>query len=136
MTKAPISLQELRRRIYRKAKSDKTHRFWGIFVHITKPETQRSPPRALAERTVPAIGRHCGPSGRTTWLPRRPAAGLDKSVHNFLGAGVAHKSELRPGKPDQPVFQVCGEQRVSRPACGIQRAGATHRAWIVHRYSN
>jgi len=41
MTKAPISLQELRRRIYRKAKSDKTHRFWGIFVHITKPELLR-----------------------------------------------------------------------------------------------
>jgi len=39
MTKTPINLQELRRRIYRKAKSDKTHRFWGIFVHITKPET-------------------------------------------------------------------------------------------------
>ena len=39
MTKTPISLQELRRRIYRKAKSDKTHRFWGLFVHITKIET-------------------------------------------------------------------------------------------------
>jgi RNA-directed DNA polymerase len=39
MTKALISLQELRRRIYRKAKSDKTHRFWGLFVHITKIET-------------------------------------------------------------------------------------------------
>jgi RNA-directed DNA polymerase len=39
MTKAPISLQELRRRIYRKAKSDQTHRFWGLFVHITKVET-------------------------------------------------------------------------------------------------
>jgi RNA-directed DNA polymerase len=39
MIKAPISLQELRRRIYRKAKSDKTHRFWGIFVHICKAET-------------------------------------------------------------------------------------------------
>lgn len=39
MTNAPISLQELRRRIYRKAKSDKTHRFWGIFVHVTKIET-------------------------------------------------------------------------------------------------
>src|SRR5216684_1603921 len=39
MTKAPISLQELRRRIYRKAKSEKTHRFWGLFVHITKIET-------------------------------------------------------------------------------------------------
>src|SRR5260370_10380665 len=39
MTKAPISLQELRRRIYRKAKSEKTHRLWGLFVHITKIET-------------------------------------------------------------------------------------------------
>ncbi len=39
MTKASIGLQELRRRIYRKAKSDKTHRFWGLFVHIGKTET-------------------------------------------------------------------------------------------------
>ena len=39
MTKTPINLQELRRRMYRKAKSDKTHRFWGLFVHITKIET-------------------------------------------------------------------------------------------------
>jgi RNA-directed DNA polymerase len=39
MTKAPMGLQELRRRIYRKAKSDKKHRFWGIFVHIAKMET-------------------------------------------------------------------------------------------------
>src|SRR6267143_6528770 len=39
MTTSPISLQELRRRIYRKAKSEKTHRFWGLFVHITKIET-------------------------------------------------------------------------------------------------
>ena len=39
MTKSPIRLQDLRRRIYRKAKSDKTHRFWGLFVHIAKTET-------------------------------------------------------------------------------------------------
>ncbi|MGI9324894.1 MAG: group II intron reverse transcriptase/maturase [Pseudomonadales bacterium] len=39
MTKAPIELQELRRRIYRKAKSEKTHRFWGIFVHVCRTDT-------------------------------------------------------------------------------------------------
>ena len=39
MTKASSNLQELRRRIYRKAKSETTHRFWGLFVHITKTET-------------------------------------------------------------------------------------------------
>ena len=39
MTKAPVHLQDLRRRIYRKAKSEPTHRFWGLFVHIAKIET-------------------------------------------------------------------------------------------------
>jgi RNA-directed DNA polymerase len=39
MIKAPINLQELRRRIYRKAKSESAHRFWGLFTHITKIET-------------------------------------------------------------------------------------------------
>src|SRR4029079_15298627 len=55
MTKEPISLQELRRRIYRKAKSDKTYRFWGIFVHITKPETLEETYRA-AKRNGGAPG--------------------------------------------------------------------------------
>lgn len=41
MTKTPINLQDLRRRMYCKAKSDKTHRFWGIFVHIAKTGTLR-----------------------------------------------------------------------------------------------
>jgi RNA-directed DNA polymerase len=39
MIQAPIGLQELRRRIYRKAKSEPMHRFWGLFVHVTKLET-------------------------------------------------------------------------------------------------
>ncbi|MFQ5930574.1 MAG: group II intron reverse transcriptase/maturase [Acidobacteriota bacterium] len=55
MTKTPISLQELRRRIYRKAKSDKTHRFWGLFVHITKMETLEEAYR-LAKRNGGAPG--------------------------------------------------------------------------------
>jgi RNA-directed DNA polymerase len=38
MIKAPVDLQDLRRRIYRKAKSDREHRFWGIFVHVAKME--------------------------------------------------------------------------------------------------
>ena len=39
MIKAPSSLQDLRRRIYHKAKSEKTHRFWGLFVHVAKLDT-------------------------------------------------------------------------------------------------
>jgi RNA-directed DNA polymerase len=41
MTKPSISLQELRRRIYRKAKAEKTWRFWGLYVHVTRAETLR-----------------------------------------------------------------------------------------------
>ncbi len=39
MTKAPISLQDLRRRIYIKAKAEKHWRFWGLYVHVCKMET-------------------------------------------------------------------------------------------------
>lgn len=42
MIKGPISLQDLRREIYRKAKADSKHRFWGVFVHVTKVETLRA----------------------------------------------------------------------------------------------
>jgi len=39
MIKASISLQDLRRRIYIKAKSEPEWRFWGLFVHACKMET-------------------------------------------------------------------------------------------------
>ena len=38
MTKTSIDWQELRRRIYAKAKAEKTWRFWGLYVHICKME--------------------------------------------------------------------------------------------------
>jgi RNA-directed DNA polymerase len=60
MTKAPSNLQDLRRRIYRKAKSDQTHRFWGLFVHITKIETLEE-----AYRTAKRNGGAPGIDGQT-----------------------------------------------------------------------
>ena len=39
MIKAPISLQDLRRRLYGKAKAEPAWRFWGLYVHVCKRET-------------------------------------------------------------------------------------------------
>jgi RNA-directed DNA polymerase len=60
MIKAPSGLQELRRRIYRKAKSDTTHRFWGLSVHLTKAETL-----AQAYRIAKSNGGAAGIDGQT-----------------------------------------------------------------------
>ena len=38
MTKTPIKLQDLRRRIYVKAKAEPSWRVWGLYGHICKPE--------------------------------------------------------------------------------------------------
>ena len=39
MTTASISLQDLRRKIYVKAKADQSWRFWGLYVHVCRWET-------------------------------------------------------------------------------------------------
>jgi RNA-directed DNA polymerase len=41
MTNEPISLQDLRRKIYAKAKTEPSWRFWGLYVHVCKMETLR-----------------------------------------------------------------------------------------------
>jgi RNA-directed DNA polymerase len=41
MTKTPISLQDLRRSLYVKAKAEPAWRFWGLYVHVCKMETLR-----------------------------------------------------------------------------------------------
>ena len=55
MIKAPIKLQDLQKKIYIKAKADKLHKFWGIYVHIYKMETLKQA-YSLAKRNNGAPG--------------------------------------------------------------------------------
>ncbi|MBI4248093.1 MAG: group II intron reverse transcriptase/maturase [Elusimicrobia bacterium] len=60
MTTPSISLQELRRRIYQKAKSEKDWRFWGLYVHVHRLDTLWE-----AYREAKANGGASGVDGRT-----------------------------------------------------------------------
>src|ERR687891_118509 len=91
MTKAPIGLQELRRRIYRKAKSDKTHRFWGIFVHIAKRETLEE-----AYRIAKRNGGAPGLDGQT--FEAIEAAGLDTFLAEIRDDLLSGRYKPKPNR--------------------------------------
>src|SRR5499425_272266 len=56
MIKAPIDLQDLRRRLYVKAKAEPSWRFWGLYAHVCKRETLREAYRlAKANDGAPGI---------------------------------------------------------------------------------
>jgi len=89
MIKPSVNLQELRRRIYRKAKAEKQWRFWGLYVHVCKMETLRA-----AYQEAKANGGAPGVDGESfEWIETR-------GVEKFL---VAIREELlrrryRPSK--------------------------------------
>ena len=56
MTRPLISLQDLRRRIYAKAKAEPSWRFWGLFVHVCKEgDASRSLPTGQRNEGAPGI---------------------------------------------------------------------------------
>jgi RNA-directed DNA polymerase len=55
MIKPPNSLQDLRRRIYIKAKAESAWRFWGLYAHVCKEETLQAA-YALAKQNNGAPG--------------------------------------------------------------------------------
>ena len=55
MIKTPINLQDLRRSLYVKAKTEPSWRFWGLYVHVCKMETLREA-YALAKKNNGAPG--------------------------------------------------------------------------------
>ena len=78
MTKAPISLQDLRQRLYAKAKSEASWRFWGLFVHVCKRETLRE-----AYRRAKANDGAPGPDGVT--FEAMEAAGVEAFLEQIRG---------------------------------------------------
>jgi hypothetical protein len=80
MTTAPISLQDLQRRLYVKAKAEKDWRFWGLYVHVAKLETLHaayamSPqsPHAILFAEPPARDKHLERELGLQLEPRRRA---------------------------------------------------------------
>jgi RNA-directed DNA polymerase len=56
MTNAPITLQDLRKRIYIKSKAEPEWRFWGLYVHVCKLETlQEAYSMAKSNNGAPGI---------------------------------------------------------------------------------
>ena len=68
MTKSPMTLQNLRRKIYVKAKAEPSWRFWGLFVHVCKLETLHAA-YALAKANAGAPGVRS--SSRNTVIPQQ-----------------------------------------------------------------
>src|SRR5260370_4582286 len=56
MTKTPVNLQDLRRSLYIKAKTEPVWRFWGLYVHVCKMETLREA-YLMAEKNEGARGK-------------------------------------------------------------------------------
>ena len=55
MIKPSVNLQDLRKRIYTKAKAERSWRFWGLFVHVSKLETLETA-YAIARKNNGAAG--------------------------------------------------------------------------------
>jgi RNA-directed DNA polymerase len=82
MTTAPITLQDLQRRIYAKAKAEPSWRFWGLYVHVCKLETLRTAyAAAKANNGAPGI------DGVT--FEAIEASGVDGFLQQLRGALVS-----------------------------------------------
>src|SRR5258705_9490282 len=95
MTMASIDLQDLRRRIYVKAKAEPTWRFWGLYVHICKMETlQEAYQMAKSNNGAPGIdGVTFGvieESGVESFLKQIQ----DELVHNTYQPMTVRKKEI------------------------------------------
>ena len=124
MTKAPISLQDLRRRLYAKAKSETSWRFWGLFVHVCKRETLREAYRRAKANDgapEPAPGLTGGPDGVT--FEAIEATGVDAFLEQIRDERV--QGTYQPAGYRQSIAKAeCGKS-----ACCVRRGGSWKRSY-------
>src|ERR1039458_9946601 len=106
MTKTPISLQDLRRTIYVKAKAEPTWRFWGLYVHVCKMETLHESYRVAKQNKGGAGSRRChvcGHRGRRSGEFSESDSGRTSLVYVSTLAGTeAGDTERRGHKSPRP----------------------------------
>ena len=91
MTKTSITLQELRKRIYIRAKAEPAHRFWGLYVHVYKMET-------LLEGYRMAKSNNGAPGIDGITFKEIEAGGLEfflQDIHQSLKAGIYQPARNR-----------------------------------------
>jgi hypothetical protein len=119
MIKAPISLRDLRRRIYRKAKAEPAWRFWGLYVHVCKLETLREAYR-LAKQNDGAPGvdgvtfEAIEAGGLEAWLQQLRAElhGHSYRPTRLRPSGDSQtRRQRRPGAIDSHYSGPCGSGR-------------------------
>src|SRR5712664_1044398 len=99
MTKASVNLQDLRRRIYLKAKAEKSWRFWGLYVHVCKMETLREA-YTLAKQNVGAPSDlRAHRNARRRWLPRADSGRTESAQ---LCAAAGSKAGNTEGRGQSP----------------------------------
>ena len=67
MTKTLISLQDLRRSLYVKAKAEPSWRFWGLYVHVCRMETLYDAYRTAKENDREQTGSRSKPLRKAEW---------------------------------------------------------------------
>ena len=105
MIKAPIRLQDLRRRIYVKAKAEPTWRFWGLYVHVCKMETLQEA-YAMAKRITghrALTASRSRPSRRAEWRGSSNRFGTNCHKHVSAHEGTEEGDTEGWGKSPHPL---------------------------------
>jgi RNA-directed DNA polymerase len=77
MTTTPVSLQDLRRKIYAEAKAEPHWRFWGLYVHVCKRETLRAAYAMAKANDGAPTGSPSRPSRRRAWKDSLSGSGTN-----------------------------------------------------------